>query len=78
MKFLGKAYHDEHFRCSSCTKILKIGEFTAWDAKPLCKTCYKKLPKAVRKRVEHRLKAEKAAKKTRQKGEAAIFDGDGQ
>jgi hypothetical protein len=78
MKFLGKAYHDEHFRCSTCTKVLKSGEFLAWEDKPLCKVCYKKLPKAVRKRVEHRLKAEKAAKRTRQKGEAAIFDGAGQ
>jgi len=74
-KFMSKAFHDDCFKCGSCTKPLKIGEFIAWEGKPLCKVCYKKIPKKIRKRVEHRLNAEKTAKKNRRKGEAAIFNG---
>jgi len=48
---------------------LKEGEFTAWDAKPICKKCYQKLPEDLRKKVEKRLKEEKKAKLQRLKNE---------
>jgi len=76
-KFLGKAYHDHCFKCAQCTKILKNGEFTAWDSKAMCGTCYKKIPKSIRKRVEKRVGEEKKAKVTRQKGEEKIYEGEG-
>jgi len=66
-KFLDKAYHPEHFFCNTCQKLLKDGEFTAWDAKPICKGCYKKLPEDLRKKVEKRMKEEKKAKLSRLK-----------
>jgi uncharacterized phage-associated protein len=50
--------------------LLKEGEFTAWDAKPICKKCYTKLPEHLRKRVETRLKEEKKAKLQRMKNES--------
>jgi len=61
-RFLEKAYHDEHFCCNTCNKLLKPGKFTAWDNKPICTPCYNKLPDELRKTVEKRLKAEKKAK----------------
>jgi len=69
IKFLEKAYHENHFFCNQCQKPLKSGEFTAWDSKPLCKTCYGKLPKKLRDEVERRLKEEKKAKVEREKRE---------
>eukprot|EP01128_Nolandella_sp_AFSM9_P010314 TRINITY_DN7100_c0_g1_i1.p1 TRINITY_DN7100_c0_g1~~TRINITY_DN7100_c0_g1_i1.p1 ORF type:complete len:502 (-),score=67.39 TRINITY_DN7100_c0_g1_i1:243-1577(-) len=66
-KFLDKAYHPEHFKCSSCSKLLKDGQFTSWDSKPICKKCYGKLPEELRKKVEKRLKMEKKAKLQRMK-----------
>jgi len=72
-KFLDKAYHEHHFQCSTCRSALKDGDFTAWDAKPMCRKCYGKLPEELRKRVEMRLKEEQKAKVQRLKndGEAA-------
>jgi len=67
MKFLDKAYHSEHFLCQQCQKPLKNGEFTAWDAKPICRKCYEKLPPKLRKQVEKRMKEEKKAKVRREK-----------
>jgi len=51
-------------------KLLKIGEFTSWDEKPICKKCYNDLPQDLRARVEKRLKQEKKAKTGRLKEEA--------
>lgn len=68
-KFLDKAYHDDHFFCSTCNSTLKDGQFTAWDSKPICKKCYGKLPEDLRKKVEKRLKEEKKAKLARLKQE---------
>eukprot|EP01123_Difflugia_compressa_P000112 TRINITY_DN10217_c0_g1_i1.p1 TRINITY_DN10217_c0_g1~~TRINITY_DN10217_c0_g1_i1.p1 ORF type:complete len:446 (-),score=80.34 TRINITY_DN10217_c0_g1_i1:102-1385(-) len=69
VKFLDKAYHSEHFLCATCQKPLKNGQFTAWDSKPTCKTCYGKLPSKLRKEVETRLKEEKKAQQRRVKEE---------
>jgi len=68
-KFLNKAYHMNHFMCNTCKKILKPGDFTSWDEKPMCMKCYNELPHYLRASVEKRLKQEKKAKKQREKGE---------
>lgn len=67
--FLDKAYHTHHFFCNTCKRLLKSGEFTSWDEKPICKKCYNELPHDLRARVEKRLKAEKRAKVAREKEE---------
>jgi len=67
MKFLDKAYHPEHFFCSTCQKPLTNGKFTSWDQKAICVSCYKNLPKKLRKEVENRLKEEKKSKMRRLK-----------
>jgi len=78
-KFLGKAFHDDCLKCVQCSKVLKSGDFTSWEAKPMCISCYKKIPKTIRKRVEQRVDQEKKAKKGRLKDEAGFFaDGDAQ
>jgi len=74
MKFLDKAYHADHFFCSTCTKPLKNGEFTSWDSKAICKSCYTKLPPKLRKEVEKRLKEEKKSKIRRLKEQQAAND----
>eukprot|EP01126_Amoeba_proteus_P061016 TRINITY_DN8148_c0_g1_i2.p1 TRINITY_DN8148_c0_g1~~TRINITY_DN8148_c0_g1_i2.p1 ORF type:complete len:347 (+),score=53.26 TRINITY_DN8148_c0_g1_i2:67-1041(+) len=76
IKFMNKAYHKEHFRCFQCSSLLKDGEFTAWEGKPQCMSCYKALPSSVKRRVEHRMKKETEAKKNRKKQERAVFESD--
>jgi len=75
VKFLDKAYHADHFFCSGCQKSLKNGQFTAWDAKPICKDCYNKLPTKLRKQVEKRMKEEKKAQMRRVKEQQSATDG---
>jgi len=67
IKFLEKAYHENHFCCEMCRDPLKSGHFMAWDGKPHCKNCYAKLPKNLREQAETRLKQEKKAKIEREK-----------
>ena len=57
--FLDKVYHLEHFVCTGCDKPLKKGDITEWESKPMCMSCYEKLPKEVRKRYEKKREAEK-------------------
>jgi len=67
IKFLEKAYHNNHFRCDACQKPLTSGNFSSWEKKPLCINCYSKLPKKVRELEEKRIKEEKKAKEEIQK-----------
>jgi hypothetical protein len=67
MRFLEKAYHEEHFLCSQCNKPLKSGKFTAWDSKAICMPCYGSLPPKLKKQVENRMKQEKKAQMARVK-----------
>jgi len=69
--FLDKVYHLEHFVCTGCDKPLKKGDITEWEAKPMCMTCYKKLPSDVRKRVEKKRSAEEKLAKQKAKEEKA-------
>jgi len=63
---LGQTWHVACFTCHGCSKPLK-GDVYDYESKPLCKSCFKKLPKNVRKALEDKLiakqKAEEAEKK---------------
>jgi len=72
VSFLGKHFHPYHFYCSMCECVCEAGQFTQWDGKALCKTCFYKLPEAVRDRVKQRTKAERSALAGRQKEEDAV------
>jgi len=69
VKFLEKAYHDNHFFCGQCQVPLKSGKFTAWDSKALCMPCYESLPAKLKKQVLSRMKQEKKAQLKRVKEE---------
>jgi hypothetical protein len=69
IKFLEKAYHEEHFFCSQCQTPLKNGKFTAWDSKAICLPCYNSLPAKLKKQVHNRMKQEKKAQLKRQQDE---------
>jgi len=60
----GKAYHLEHFTCSSCDVQLG-GQVFEYETKPMCKKCFSKLPADVRKRIEKKRKAQLEAEKKR-------------
>eukprot|EP01118_Nematostelium_gracile_P011378 TRINITY_DN4024_c0_g1_i1.p1 TRINITY_DN4024_c0_g1~~TRINITY_DN4024_c0_g1_i1.p1 ORF type:complete len:457 (+),score=98.77 TRINITY_DN4024_c0_g1_i1:89-1372(+) len=68
--FLDKVYHASCFLCTGCDKLLKKGDITAWDAKPMCFNCYKQLPTEVRKRAEKKRKEEEKIQKQREKEKA--------
>lgn len=63
---LGKHYHREHFVCSGCEKPLGK-EIYDFESKAMCKNCYEKLPKEVRKRIEKKKSGEQKAQKEREK-----------
>jgi len=67
--FLDKVYHTEHFTCSGCDCLLKKGDITEWEMKPMCQKCYGKLPSEVRKRVEKKREADKKIAEQRKKEE---------
>jgi hypothetical protein len=66
IEFLDKFYHREHFTCSGCEKVLK-DKVCQWESKPMCGSCYMKLPSEVRKREEKKREAEKKIEKEREK-----------
>lgn len=63
---LGKHYHKEHFVCAGCDQPLGR-EFHDFESKAMCKKCYEKLPKEVRKRIEKKKEGDKKAVKEREK-----------
>jgi len=63
VKFMDKDYHVDCFICSKCEDNLHSGNFTEWDSKPMCYTCYNHLPKKIRKTIEKRKRLENKAKK---------------
>jgi len=65
--FMDKIYHSEHFTCSTCDKTLLKGKITEWESKPMCMSCYEKLPSEVRKAAEKRRDAEKKIAKLKAK-----------
>eukprot|EP01120_Amphizonella_sp_Union-15-10_P010863 TRINITY_DN4502_c0_g1_i1.p1 TRINITY_DN4502_c0_g1~~TRINITY_DN4502_c0_g1_i1.p1 ORF type:complete len:453 (-),score=71.42 TRINITY_DN4502_c0_g1_i1:43-1401(-) len=69
INFIGKMYHSEHFMCTSCDKLLTKSDVFEWEGKPNCKTCYMKLPLALRKKLEKKRKLELKAEKKRSKAE---------
>mmetsp|Transcript_19986 Transcript_19986/g.24235 ORF Transcript_19986/g.24235 Transcript_19986/m.24235 type:complete len:448 (-) Transcript_19986:1331-2674(-) len=42
VKALGNFYHAECFTCSTCSKILRLGDFVDHKGEPYCKLCHKK------------------------------------
>jgi hypothetical protein len=70
IKFLEKAYHEDHFFCGQCQVPLKSGKFTAWDSKAICLGCYNSLPGKLKKQVLQRMKEEKKAQLRRLKEES--------
>jgi len=69
--FLDKVYHQEHFCCTGCDKLLKKGDITEWESKPMCMKCYKKLPDDVKKKVEKKRKEEQKIAEKRAKEQKA-------
>jgi len=65
--FVDKVYHPDCFVCTGCDKILKKGDVNEWESKPMCMSCYGKLPKEVRKKVEKKREAEKKLADQREK-----------
>jgi len=51
VKFQGNVFHDDHFRCSSCEKMMKDKEYVVWDNRAICQGCYNRIPKAVKKKA---------------------------
>jgi hypothetical protein len=54
---------------AGCDKLLKKGDITEWETKPMCMACYGKLPKDVRKKVEKKREAEHKLALKREKEE---------
>jgi hypothetical protein len=67
VNFFDKVYHQEHFVCTGCDQPLKKGNINEWEGKPMCMSCYKKLPEDVRRRVEKKREAEKKLAKQKDK-----------
>jgi len=72
----GYHYHEEHFVCSGCEKPLGK-EIMEFEGKPLCKPCYGKLPKDIRKRIEKKKEGEIKAQREREKEGAKMMKGGG-
>ena len=63
---MGKVWHKEHFVCQGCEE--PMGEkMWAWEDKPYCRSCFNKLPQAVKKQVKQRRKGQQQAAKRRAK-----------
>jgi len=67
--FFNKSYHPDCFVCTGCDKPLGKGNINEWESKPMCMSCYSKLPKDVRKKVEKKREAEKKLAEKREKEE---------
>eukprot|EP01105_Mastigella_eilhardi_P022111 TRINITY_DN5418_c0_g1_i1.p1 TRINITY_DN5418_c0_g1~~TRINITY_DN5418_c0_g1_i1.p1 ORF type:complete len:496 (-),score=140.39 TRINITY_DN5418_c0_g1_i1:83-1540(-) len=65
----GKTYHPDCFVCSGCNGALNQKKMYSWEGKPMCKACYDKLPKEIRKKIDEQRKAEDKAEKERKKAE---------
>lgn len=65
---IGQLFHPECFLCSGCNKQLK-GNVYDYESKPLCKSCFSKLPKVIRDAIEKKLEAEKKMQKEKEKAE---------
>jgi hypothetical protein len=63
--FLDKQYHEEHFCCHVCEKLLKPGHIREWDSKPYCDKCYDKLPSELRKKYEKKKNNDAKSEKIR-------------
>lgn len=48
---LGKVYHPGCFSCALCNRSLANQPYTAWKNEPICRECFKKLPKHIRQAI---------------------------
>lgn len=63
---IGMLFHPQCFTCHGCGKKLGADVYD-YESKPLCKSCFGKLPKQVRKEIEKKIEAAKKAKKEEEK-----------
>ena len=68
---LGKYWHQEHYICHYCDKLLSGNDTTVmeWEGKGMCRACYYKLPTDVRKAYEKQKDAAKKAAERRMREE---------
>jgi len=74
---LGKYWHQEHYICHYCDKnLVNNDQVMEWESKPMCRSCYFRLPTEVRKKYEKQKEMASKAQAKRDKEERDNRDKD--